>query len=112
MANIVFDKDKDFPSRDIGNENHKAVETLPSVVTICLASCDLCTDEYIDTTHSFRLKCLCTCGQFAYCHISSFPTYSCSITESEIAKELKVDQQSASFVSRNIVVVSVGECNT
>jgi hypothetical protein len=31
-----------------------------------------------------------------------------SMTESWIAKELKVDQQSASFVSRNIVVVSVG----
>lgn len=56
MANIVFDKDKHFQ-----NKNAKPVQTLPSVVTVCLAPCDICTQEYIDVTHSFRMRCCCRC---------------------------------------------------
>lgn len=56
MTNIVFDKDKHFQ-----NKNAKLVQTLPSVVTVCLAPCDICTQEYIDITHSFRMRCCCRC---------------------------------------------------
>ncbi|CAN5532543.1 hypothetical protein BH18THE2_BH18THE2_26250 [soil metagenome] len=34
---------------------------LPVVVTMCLAPHEECTGEYIDTTHSFRLRCFCEC---------------------------------------------------
>jgi hypothetical protein len=34
--------------------------TLPSIVTICLAGCGICTGDYIDVTVSFRLRC-CPC---------------------------------------------------
>jgi hypothetical protein len=44
------------------NNNQNSVIILPSVVTTCLAPHDQCTGEFIDTTHSFRLKCLCQCG--------------------------------------------------
>jgi hypothetical protein len=61
-TNIIVDKDKDFQNSDIRKKNAKPIQTLPSVVTVCLASCDLCTGEYVNTTHSFRLRCLCKCG--------------------------------------------------
>ena len=61
MDNIVFDKDKDFHNNSILNRNHKAVKTLPSVVTICLVACDLCTDEYIDTNLFIQKRCCCPC---------------------------------------------------
>ena len=61
MDNNVFDKDKDFQTSG-RDKDVKLIEPLPSVVTMCLASCDLCTGEYVDTTHSFRLRCLCKCG--------------------------------------------------
>jgi hypothetical protein len=56
MTTIVSDKDKHFQ-----NKNAKPVQTLPSVVTVCLAPCDICTQEYIDVTHSFRMRCCCRC---------------------------------------------------
>ncbi len=40
----------------------KQITTLPVVVTICLASCSECCGEYIDSTSSFRICCLCPCG--------------------------------------------------
>ena len=63
MANIVFGKDKDFEDNNGQSISHNArvVKTLPAVVTVCLAPCNLCTGEYIDTTLSFRLSCLCPC---------------------------------------------------
>jgi hypothetical protein len=61
MDNIAFDKDKDFHNNDLLNRNYKAVKTLPSVVTRCLAPCNVCTGEYIDVTYSFRMRCCCHC---------------------------------------------------
>ena len=40
----------------------KQITTLPAAVTICLASCSECCGEYIDSTSSFRICCLCPCG--------------------------------------------------
>jgi hypothetical protein len=52
MTDIVFDKDEDFENNNVGNRGHKAkaVKTLPAVVTVCLASCNSCTGEYVDAT--------------------------------------------------------------
>lgn len=36
-------------------------QQLPVFVTMCLAPHEECTGEYIDTTHSFRLRCFCEC---------------------------------------------------
>jgi hypothetical protein len=63
MNNIAFDKDKDlgFQDNSVQNGNHIVVETLPSVVTVCLAPCNICTGEYIDITSSYRMRCCCRC---------------------------------------------------
>jgi hypothetical protein len=64
MTDIVFGRNKDFENDNGGNNSSdkaNVVKTLPAVVTICLAPCNLCSGEYVDITHSFRLRCLCPC---------------------------------------------------
>jgi hypothetical protein len=34
---------------------------LPTVVTVCLSTHQECTQEYIDITSSFRIRCVCSC---------------------------------------------------
>jgi hypothetical protein len=34
---------------------------LPTVATVCLSTHQECTQEYIDTTRSFRIRCVCSC---------------------------------------------------
>ena len=74
MSNNEAESDKAFPrhgenyhatdrtvKKEIQNLRPLAVTTLPSMVTICLAPCSLCTGDYVDVTHSFRLRCCCPC---------------------------------------------------
>jgi hypothetical protein len=46
---------------EIHNPKPFEVETLPSVVTNCLAPCQICVGKYVDITHRFVLKCCCQC---------------------------------------------------
>jgi hypothetical protein len=65
MNNNNSNRDKPFPidppTHQKTSPKPPAVTTLPSVVTICLAPCDKCTGEYIDSTYSFRMRCCCRC---------------------------------------------------
>jgi hypothetical protein len=65
MSNNEPESDKPFlidpPSQQKTSSKPSVVTTLPSVVTMCLAPCDMCTGEYIDITYSFRMRCCCTC---------------------------------------------------
>ena len=63
MTDIVRDRNKVFENDNGWNSSHKAkaVKTLLAVVTVCPAPCNLCIGEYVDATHSFRLRCLCPC---------------------------------------------------
>jgi hypothetical protein len=61
MNNSTSDQNKYF-YKENQEIQKSSLKTLPTMITICLAPCDLCTGEYVDSMHSFRLRCLCPCG--------------------------------------------------
>jgi hypothetical protein len=46
---------------ELKNVKQSKTETLPNMVTICLAPCSLCVGEYVDITNRFILRCCCPC---------------------------------------------------
>src|SRR6266487_3730972 len=61
----------------------KQITTLPAVVTLCLASCSECCGEYIDSTSSFRICCLCPCGhKLSYSNKTRSQNEKCSVGRS------------------------------